>query len=326
MTDTFENIFVQNDMDALVADLSTEKIVIVIPALNEEEGIGSVIDEIDAVLRDLNYSILVVDGRKNDSLDRTSEIAIKMGTYAINQRGKGYGDALITGFRYARERLNADYIVMMDADMTYDPRDILPLLEPLVNDEADMVIGNRFKGLEKGAMTPLNKIGNKTISSLCKIFLKVDVSDTQCGLRIFKATLLDSMFLTNEGMPLATEMISEAKFVGARISERPIKYRARVGETKLSPLKDGLRIFAIILQLMRDTRPLTFFGGLGAIWGALGVVLGLDVTLEWLKTGSVTRVPTTILSVLIIISAIQLITIGLVADMIKGVRKRLTLT
>lgn len=326
MTNTFENIFVQNDMDALVADLSTEKIVIVIPALNEEEGIGSVIDEIDAVLRDLNYSILVVDGRKNDSLDRTSEIAINMGTYAINQRGKGYGDALITGFRYAQERLNADYIVMMDADMTYDPRDIPPLLEPLVNDEADMVIGNRFKGLEKGAMTPLNKSGNKIISSICKIFLKVDVSDTQCGLRIFKATLLDSMFLTNEGMPLATEMIAEAKFVGARISERGIKYRARVGETKLSPLKDGLRIFAIILKLMRDTRPLTFFGGLGAIWGALGVVLGLDVTLEWLKTGSVTRVPTTILSVLIIISAIQLFTIGLVADMIKGVRKRLTLT
>jgi dolichol-phosphate mannosyltransferase len=215
---------------------------------------------------------------------------------------------------------------MMDADMTYDPRDIPPLLEPLVNDEADMVIGNRFKGLEKGAMTPLNKSGNKIISSICKIFLKVDVSDTQCGLRIFKATLLDSMFLTNEGMPLATEMIAESKFVGARISERGIKYRARVGETKLSPLKDGLRIFAIILKLMRDTRPLTFFGGLGAIWGALGVVLGLDVTLEWLKTGSVTRVPTTILSVLIIISAIQLFTIGLVADMIKGVRKRLTLT
>ena len=136
---------------------------------------------------------------------------------------------------------------------------------------------------------------------------------------------MDSMFLTTEGMPLATEMISEAKFMGARISERPIKYKARVGETKLSPLKDGLRIFAIILKLMRDTRPLTFFGGLGAIWGALGVLLGLDVTLEWLKTGSVTRIPTTILSVLIIISAIQLITIGLVADMIKGVRKRLTL-
>jgi hypothetical protein len=83
MTNTFENIFVQNDMDALVADLSTEKIVIVIPALNEEEGIGSVIDEIDAVLRDLNYSILVVDGRKNDSLDRTELmqlISVEKGT------------------------------------------------------------------------------------------------------------------------------------------------------------------------------------------------------------------------------------------------------
>ena len=77
---------------------------------------------------------------------------------------------------------------------------------------------------------------------------------------------------------------------------------------------------------MRDTRPLTFFGGLGAILGALGVVLGFNVTFEWLKTGSVTKMPTTILSVLLIISAIQLFTIGLVADMIKGVRKRLSLT
>jgi dolichol-phosphate mannosyltransferase len=307
-------------------ELNQSKIVVVIPALNEEDGIGGVIDAIDNSLNQLNYSILVVDGPKTMERDRTSTIAMNKGAHAINQPGKGYGDALITGFNYARDHLSADILVMMDADMTYDPDDIHPLVEPIFEDYADLVIGNRFVGMEKGAMTRLNTVGNKIISYICKVFLGVKVSDTQCGLRVFSADLLDSMHLTNVGMPLATEMISEATFVGARIVERPITYKARIGETKLSPVRDGLRIFDTILALMRDTRPMSFFGGLGILLGVIGALLGFVVTFEWLTTGSVSRVPTTILSVLFILSAIQMVTIGLVADMIKGLRKRLSLS
>lgn len=296
------------------------KLAIVIPALNEAESIGHVLDEISKVFDGKDYSVVIVDGK---SVDGTPDIARKNGAIVIDQRGTGYGDALLSGFVYARDKLAPSLIAMMDADMTYDPKDILVLMKPIVEEGYDLVVGNRFLRMEKGSMTRINKIGNRIISHICNIFLKIKVSDTQCGLRVFKSDLLDSIFFDTEGMPFATEMIVEAKFSGARISEAPITYRPRIGEAKLNPLRDGLRIFGTILRLMRDTQPLLFFSGMGIIIGGIGLFLGLGVFIQWLKTGSVTRMASVVLSSLLIIGAMQLFTLGLVADMIKGLRKRM---
>ena len=295
------------------------KLIVVVPSLNEEESIGLVLDEISEALNGLDYSVVVVDGR---SMDRTCQIANKRGALVINQHSIGYGDALLTGFLYAREKLAAELIAMMDADMTYDPNDIPSMMKPIMSGEADFVIGNRFMGMEKGAMTAVNSLGNRVLSWFARLFLRISVHDTQCGLRVFRAYLVDRMDLTQEGMPFATEMLAEAKFSGARISEVPVRYRSRIGTPKLSPFKDGLMIFGAILRLMRDTKPLLFFGGLGFLFGIIGFLLGLDVTLGWFKTQSIKRVPTLILSVLLLMGAMQFFTLGLVADMIKGLRKR----
>ena len=294
------------------------KLVIVIPALNESKSIGYLLDEISGVFNGRDYSVVVVDGHSKDG---TPEIARQRGAIVIDQRGVGYGDALLTGFLYAREKLDADLIAMMDADMTYAPKDVPVLMDQIVKGDADLVVGNRFKGMEKGAMPFVNRIGNRFLSWVARRFLKLRVHDTQCGLRVFKADLVDWLELTKEGMPFAIEMLAEAKFCGARISEAPVSYRPRMGTAKLSPLKDGLRIFGTILRLMRDTQPLLFFGGMAFLLGSIGIILGSVVTLEWFRTGSVGRVPTVILSVLLIIGAIQFFTLGLVADMIKGLRK-----
>ena len=116
-------------------------------------------------------------------------------------------------------------------------------------------------------------------------------------------------------------MLSEARFVRARINEVPVTYRPRVGATKLNPFRDGLRILGTMIRLIRDTQPLLFFGGIGAIIGFAGLWFGIDITLEWLRTYTVGRLPTIILSVLLLIGAMQFITLGLVADMIKGLRR-----
>jgi len=200
--------------------------------------------------------------------------------------------------------------------------DILVLMEPLVNGDADLVVGNRFMGMEKGSMNFVNRVGNRIISWICRAFLKLDIGDTQCGLRVFKADIVDRLDLTKEGMPFATEMLVEAKFAGSRIEEAPVNYRPRKGTAKLVPWRDGLLIFGTILRLMRDTQPLLFFGGIGSILGLFGLILGLDVTLYWMRTGTVVRMASVVLSVLLIIGAIQFFTLGLVADMIKGLRKR----
>jgi glycosyltransferase involved in cell wall biosynthesis len=234
------------------AGCSTEKIAIVIPTLNEVKAVGKVLDGIKDVMGGYSYQMLVVDGR---SVDGTEEVARRKGVSVIYQLGRGYGNALKTGFSYAKKQLKAKVIVMMDADLSYDSKDIPELVEPILGDEADLVIGNRFKGMHKGAMPFVNRVGNRFLSLMARIMLRLSVHDTQCGMRAFKSEVVDSGDMLTEGMPFAIEMLAEAKFAGARISEVPLSYRPRVGETKLNPISDGLRILGTILRLSRNIQP-----------------------------------------------------------------------
>lgn len=223
------------------------KLAIVIPALNEEKSIGQVLDEISTVFNGNNHHVVVVDGNSEDD---TSDIARKKGAIVIGQRDIGYGDALLSGFIYAVEKLDPFIIAMMDADMTYDPKDILALMTPILRDNFDLAIGNRFMGMEEGAMTTTNMIGNRILSWISRVLLNLNVYDTQCGLRVFKANIVNQLILTEKGMPFATEMLAKAKFAGLKIHEAPISYRPRIGEAKLVPLKDGIKILYTILDLM----------------------------------------------------------------------------
>jgi dolichol-phosphate mannosyltransferase len=308
------------------------KIAIVIPALNEELGIGKVLDEIhgtldghklrvsdmlNTVVVPLKPEVVVVDGGSTDS---TASVTKSHGEVLVRQRGRGYGHALVTGFSYAIEAFDPDVLVMIDADGTYDVADIPRLLLPILSDEADLVLGNRFAGLQPGAMTSTNRIGNRVISWVARHFLGVHVSDTQCGLRALSPDVVKLFNGYANGMSFATEMLADAEQAGARIAEVSIVYRPRIGETKLDPLHDGARILSIIMRLLRDYKPLLFFGGLGFIFALTGLALGVDVLLEWLSTGSVRRIPMTILSVLLFGAGLQLASLGLLADMIKGLR------
>ncbi|MBA7470396.1 Undecaprenyl-phosphate 4-deoxy-4-formamido-L-arabinose transferase [subsurface metagenome] len=256
--------------EAIEAKRSATRIAIVIPTLNECKAVGKVLGGVKSVMDGYEYRVLVVDGR---SIDGTDEIARDMGADVIYQRGRGYGDALKTGFFHARKRLDAKVIVMMDADLTYNPKDIPKLVAPILEDAADLVVGNRFAGLQKGAMTLVNRVGNRVLSLVAKLALRLNVYDTQSGMRAFKSELLDRMNLVAVGMPFAMEMLAEALSVDARICEVPISYRPRVGKTKLNPIKDGGRILGVTVRLMFDIRPLLFFGSIGTVLGVVGLLL-----------------------------------------------------
>lgn len=249
---------------------SVAKIAIVFPALNECEAVGKILDEVKNVMTDYDFDLVVVDGHSTDGTDK---IAKKHGAIVLYQPGKGYGDALKTGFLYAKNKLNSEILVMLDADLTYDPKDIPKLVRPIMDGDAELVIGNRFAGMQEGAMPAVNQIGNKAISTLANMSLGIGISDTQSGMRAFKAELLDEVNLMAVGMPFALEMLAKARSVNSRMLELPISYRPRVGETKLSPLKDGFRIFNVIVRLMFDVRPLLFFGTIGTMFGAWGLFL-----------------------------------------------------
>ncbi|MCW4034459.1 MAG: glycosyltransferase family 2 protein [Candidatus Bathyarchaeota archaeon] len=246
------------------------KIVIVFPTLNEASAMGEVLDRVKQAMVGYNCQVLVVDGH---SVDGTDKIAADKGATVVYQKGKGYGNALKTGFVYARKQLGAKILVMLDADMTYDPKFIPKLVDPIISDKADMVVGNRFAGMKQGAMPFVNRIGNRMLSFVAKLALGLNIFDTQSGMRAFRSDFLDSMKLEAVGMPFAMEMLAEAHSAKARMCEVPVTYSARVGETKLNPIKDGGRILGVTVRLMFDIRPLLFFGSIGTVLGAVGLLL-----------------------------------------------------
>jgi len=289
---------------------------IVIPTLNEEKGLESTINSIKKSLDGkFSYIIVVVDGLSND---RTVEIAKSMNAVVIKQRRRGYGDALQAGFHFVDNKLNSSITVMLDADGTYEPKDIVKMTEIINNGEADFVIGNRFAHMEKNAMTRMNKIGNKILSYISRKTIGTKVSDSQCGLRAFRSDLANIFYTSSMGMPFATEMLVATKTYQVTVKEIPTSYYTRIGETKLTPMHDGAKILSTIVKLMRDTRPLAFFTIIGLVAIGVGLGFGYEVASTYLETGTVTQVPSAILATLLIILGVQSISVGLISDMIKS--------
>jgi len=290
-------------------------IVVVIPALNEEKGIASTIKSINKVLEGkFNFQILVVD---DASTDRTVEIAKSLGVKVIKHRRRGYGDGLQTGFYYVETKMNSKITVMIDADGTYEPKDIPKMVEIILKEEADFVIGNRFAKMDKNSMTSLNKFGNKVLSSIARRSLQIKVTDTQCGLRAFRTDLSNIFYTSSLGMPFATEMLAATKTHQIKMKEIPTSYYKRMGKPKLTPFQDGLSILGTTIRLLRDTRPLALFGLIGFALISIGFFTGIDVLIEYLETGTVIRIASTILSALLIVLGIQSISLALISDMLR---------
>ncbi len=294
--------------------------IVIIPALNEEETIGEVIQGCHEALRGGTYEILVVDGHSSDD---TVDIASREGATVIVQTGSGYGDALMCGFRHALRVYKADIVVMMDADGTYPPLSIVDLLEPLLHERADFVIGDRFANLEKEAMPLVNRIGNRLFSALSRFLFKIPSLDTQSGFRAFRAQMLNHILFKNPGMPLASEMIVEAKNANYRITQVPITYRPRKGKSKLRPMRDAYLILGTMIRLYRDYSPLFFFGAIGGFFLAIGGFLGLYLLIGSLVIGLAPSMVLTLTSSVMLLSGLLIVAIGLLADMIKDLRERL---
>ncbi|MGP8189776.1 MAG: glycosyltransferase family 2 protein [Methanobacterium sp.] len=214
----------------------------IIPAYNEEESIGPLLKNLKTKYP--NSKISVID---NNSNDKTAEIALKIGAEVIFEKKQGKAHAMSTGFKHS----DSKYVVMLDADNTYDPIDAKKLVEPLKNGEVDLVLGSRLAGtIEKGAISTINIIGNHILSFIAS-FLYHPVSDVCTGYWAFNEKIIDyirEVGLDCAGFEMEAEMFAKISKCKFKIAEIPISYKTRKDKPKLNSFSDGFKIFKTLLK------------------------------------------------------------------------------
>ena len=250
------------------------RVSVVIPCLNEAENIELCVRTAREVLAaaGIDGEVVVVD---NASEDDSAALARAAGACVVHEPRRGYGSAYLAGFAAAR----GEYIVMADADLTYDFREI-PRFVSELDAGAELVMGDRMDNIQPGAMPWHHRyIGNPILTGLLNLFFRTGISDAHCGMRALRRDVLDRLDLRTTGMEFASEMVIRASKEKLRIAEFPIEYHPRGGESKLSSFRDGWRHLRFLL-VHSPTHlfivPGTALSGVGTLIVAL-VGGGLDV-------------------------------------------------
>lgn len=280
-------------------------IALLIPCYNEELTVAEVINQFRAQLPEAD--IYVFD---NNSNDRTVECALEAGAQVFYERRQGKGYVVQSMFR----QVDADIYIMVDGDGTYPPAEVHRLIEPVLRDEADMVVGSRLHDESSSQFKSLNRMGNKLFLSILNSVFKVKITDLLSGYRVFNRRFVKGVPLFGGGFETETELTIKALERGYRVVEVPVDLTTRPegSFSKIRIVHDGLRILNTILALFRDYKPLTFFGGIGLALVALSLIPGLIVVLEYFRTGLVLRLPSAVLAVGLALAGMLAMTIGLV--------------
>jgi len=223
-------------------DTGAPLVSVVIPCLNEAENIEAcVAAALEAIgSMGVDGEVVVAD---NDSEDDSARLATEAGARVVVERRRGYGSAYLAGFAASKGR----YIVMADADLTYDFNEI-PRFVAALQDGAEMVIGDRMDNIQPGAMPWLHRyVGNPILTGLLNLFFRTGISDAHCGMRAVRRDVLPRLDLRTTGMEFASEMVIRASKQNLTIAEFPIEYHPRGGESKLSSFRDGWRHLRFLL-------------------------------------------------------------------------------
>jgi glycosyltransferase involved in cell wall biosynthesis len=277
---------------------------VVIPCLNEAENIELCVALALAAMSDaeIDGEVIVAD---NDSEDGSAELAARAGARVVHQSVRGYGSAYRAGFAAAC----GEYIIMADADLTYDFAEIPRFLAELQNG-ADMIVGDRMSNIHDGAMPWLHRyIGNPLLSGFLNVLFHTGVNDAHCGMRGFRRERLEQLQLRTTGMEFASEMIVRAAKERLVIRELPIEYRPRGGESKLSSFRDGWRHLRFLLL----HSPNHLFILPGALIAALGGLITLTVLAHVHVLQRAWDLHTLIAGSLLMIVGSQLVGLGLCA-------------
>ncbi len=283
-------------------------ITVVIPTLNEEQGIAKVIEE----LHSLGITnILVVDGY---SSDRTVDVAKSLGARAIYQHGKGKTGAL----KAAVEHVNTPYMLVMDGDYTYDASSIERFLQHI--DSYDEIIGARVP-VEDASMSKLHKFGNAVITKVFNLLMNTNLSDVCSGMYMLKTDTMKEIDLNTSGFDVEAEIAAQIASIGS-VTEVPINYRARIGRQKLSTWRHGFRIISSIFNLAKVHNPGAFYSLLVSFLLIPAGIIFLNSFMEMVYTGRFSS-NWFLVGVALLLVAIQGMSIGVLSLVVKRSQMRL---
>jgi glycosyltransferase involved in cell wall biosynthesis len=282
----------------------TRRVSVVIPCLNEAESIERCVRAARTALdrTGLVGEVVVAD---NGSEDGSPELAEAAGARVVHEPRRGYGSAYLAGFDAAE----GTYIVMADADLTYDFDDI-PRFVALLDEGADLVMGDRMDNIQPGAMPWLHRyVGNPLLSGILNLFFHTGVRDAHCGMRAFRRDVLPTLDLQTTGMEFASEMVIRASKENLDIRQIPIEYRPREGESKLSSFRDGWRHLRFLLV----HQPTYLFLVPGAFMSLVGALITITVAAQVNVLGRAWDIHTMIAGALLLIVGSQVLALGLAA-------------
>lgn len=296
------------------------KLIITIPAHNEEATLGKVIAEIPKrIIGIKTIKVLVID---DGSTDKTVSVAKKHRAMVIKNKGnKGLAYTFKRGLDHALA-MGADVIVNTDADFQYNQKQIPLLLEPILKGEADLVLGSRFRGHIE-YMPSRKRWGNRLSTWVVRQVSGLPISDAQTGFRAFSREAALHMNIQSS-YTYTQETILQAAASHLTVKEVPIDFRKREGESRLMSgiFNYAKRVAGTLVVGYLNYRPLRIFFSIGLLFFAIGFILGLRILIHYSATGLVSPfIPTAILTAILVIFGFQIMMIGLLAEMIKSKRE-----
>lgn len=292
-------------------------IAVLIPCFNESMTIMNVIKDYSNALPEAQ--IYVYD---NNSTDNTADIAKKAGAIVRSERRQGKGNVMRTMFR----EIDADCYLIVDGDDTYSAEDARTMINFVLTENADMVIGDRLSSTYfKENKRRFHNFGNRLVRMLINKIFNSDIKDIMTGYRAFSKFFVKNYPVTSKGFEIETEMTIHALDKNFNIREVPVLYKDRPkgSKSKLNTFSDGYKVLRTIARLFRDYKPYLFFSMIALLGIAFATMLFIPILLEYLNTGIVPRFPTLIVSVTIYIISILMWICGIILEVIVNKHKQL---
>lgn len=285
-----------------------KKIAVLIPCYNESQTIAKVVADYRAALPEAD--IYVYD---NNSKDGTDEIARRAGAIVRYEHRQGKGNVIRTMFR----DIEADCYLMIDGDDTYPAENAREMVDQVLEQGVDMVIGDRLSSTYfTENKRPFHNAGNVLVRKLVNGFFRGNVTDIMTGYRAFSWTFVKSFPILSKGFEIETEMTIHALDKNLCLSSIPVGYRDRPtgSESKLNTFSDGFKVLKTIGTLVKDYKPMPFFTCIAAILALVSVLLFIPVLAEYNATGLVPRIPTLVVSGFFMVAALLVLAVGMILD------------